>query len=101
MTVKAIMKTTITALVLGTLMISNSYGEDFGQGFYERIAKNAIEQIVIQRFNGGYYGRGAGIAIDGIFSGNGDFLPEGRWIVRGQRGSNCPTRRSYGRPDCY
>ena len=100
MTVVGIMKTTVTALVLGTLMISNSYGWE-RDSLYERIFKDAIEQIVSQKFNGGYYGRGAGIAIDGIFSDNGDFLPEGRWIVRGQRGSNCPKHRSYGRPDCY
>ena len=91
------MKTTITALVLGTLMISNSYG--FERNLYERIVQDAIEIIVIQKFNGGYYGRG-GIAIDNVFGSNGDFNPSGRWIVR-DRGSNCPRLRSYGRPDCF
>ena len=97
MTVKAIMKTTITALVLGTLMISNSYG--FERNLYERLVQDAVEIIVIQKFNGGYYGRG-GIAIDNVFGSNGDFNPSGRWIVR-DRGSNCPRLRSYGRPDCF
>ena len=97
MTIPTIMKTTITALVLGTLMISNSYG--FERNLYERIVQDAIEIIVIQKFNGGYYGRG-GIAIDGIFNHRGNFTPSGRWIMR-DRGSNCPRLRSYGRSDCY
>ena len=97
MTIPTIMKTTITALVLGTLMISNSYG--FERNLYERIVQDAIEIIVIQKFNGGYYGRG-GIAIDDVFGPRGNFTPSGRWIMR-DRGSNCPRLRSYGRSDCY
>ena len=96
MSVAAIMKTTITALVLGTLMISNSYG--FERNLYERIVKDAIGTIVIQKFNDGSYGNG-GISIDRIFNYNYNFAPSGRWIVR-EKGW-CFANWKTGGTDCF
>ena len=96
MTIPTIMKTTITALVLGTLMISNSYGQE--RNFYDRIFKNVIEQIVIQKFNDGSYANG-GFSIENIFSYDGSFTPSGKWIVR-ERG-RCIANWKTGGTNCY
>ena len=89
------MKTTIMALILGFLMISNSYGWE--RNLYERIVKDAVEEIVIQKFDG-YDGRG-GIAIDRIFNYNYNFAPSGRWIVR-ERG-RCFANWKSGGTNCF
>ena len=96
MTVKAIMKTTVTALVLGILMISNSYGWE--SNLYERIVKDAIGTIVIQKFNDGSYANG-GFSIDRIFNHNYNFTPSGKWIVR-ERG-RCIANWKTGGTNCY
>ena len=95
MTVPVIMKTT-TALVLGTLMISNSYG--FERNLYERLVQDAVEIIVIQKFNDGSYANG-GISIDRIFNYNYNFAPSGRWIVRGR--GRCFANWKTGGTNCY
>jgi hypothetical protein len=96
MTVSAIFKTQITALVLGTLMISNSYGSE--RNLYERIVKSAVEQIVIQKVNDGSYANG-GFSIENIFSYDGNFAPSGRWIARAP--GKCFANWKTGGTNCY
>ena len=98
MTVSAIFKTQITALVLGTLMISNSYAYGSERNIYERIVRNAVEQIVIQKVNNGSYANG-GFSIENIFNYDGNFAPSGRWVVRPQ--GKCFANWKTGGTNCY
>ena len=96
MPVPVIMKTTVTALILGILMISNSYGWE--RNLYERIVKDAIGTIVIQKFNDGSYANG-GISKDRNFNYTYNFAPSGRWIVR-EKG-RCFANWKTGGTNCF